>query len=101
MSRKWAYEKRRGLRRPVGYLATIVRPEDGSHLADCMVLDLSEGGARLRVKAEIELPKRFILMLARVAKVLRRCETVWRRGPEMGVQFVSAPSRKKKVPSTK
>jgi hypothetical protein len=101
VSKKWAYEKRKGLRRALGYHASIVHTEDGSHLADCVVVDLSEAGARLQVKPEIDVPKRFILMLARVAKVLRRCEIVWRRGPEMGVHFLAAPPRKKKVPQDK
>jgi hypothetical protein len=90
----WAYEKRRGKRQSLLHRAEIARLEDGQHLAPCIVLDISESGARLGVKTPpASLPKEFVLVLSRVGNVLRRCAVVRSNERELGVKFVT-PEKK-------
>ena len=54
---------------------------------DCMVIDISEGGARLF--SDTALPDAFTLILSGDATQTRRdCRVVWRLGGECGVAFV-------------
>jgi hypothetical protein len=90
----WAYEKRRGKRQNLSHRAEIARIEDGQHLAPCIVLDISETGARLGVKSSAaSLPKEFVLVLSRVGNVLRRCSVVRSNERELGVKFVMPPRK--------
>lgn len=54
---------------------------------DCLVTDVSDGGARLHVEG-CEVPQRFILWLTPNDR--RECQMAWRLGHEIGVQFVDA-----------
>ena len=62
---------------------------DGSASTACEVLDISEGGARLRplMCAPDVLPDRFTLLLSSCGRVRRACRVAWRSGSQMGVQF--------------
>lgn len=62
---------------------------DGSASTACEVLDISEGGARLRplMCAPDGLPDRFTLLLSSCGRVRRTCRVAWRSRSEMGVQF--------------
>jgi hypothetical protein len=62
---------------------------DGSPSTKCEVLDISEGGARLRplTGSPKTLPEKFILMLSKCGKVRRNCRVIWRSAAELGVQF--------------
>ncbi len=52
---------------------------------DCIVLNLSDGGAQLHVRAP-DLPDVFVLHLVESGK-RRHCRVVWRQGAEIGVAF--------------
>lgn len=52
----------------------------------CSVLDISEGGVRLRVGA-LAVPKIFILELA--PQIRRLCHIVWRQNDVLGAAFIS------------
>jgi PilZ domain len=57
---------------------------------ECMVVDLSDQGARLY--SEIETPPAFTLTISGDSGDERRtCQVVWRLGHEVGVQFTDAP----------
>ncbi len=62
---------------------------DGSPSTKCEVLDISEGGARLRplMGSPKMLPEKFILLLSTCGKVRRNCRVIWRSAAELGVQF--------------
>ena len=64
--------------------------DDGTPIADCLLRDISIGGARLRVEAVVEVPEKFNLQVPRGGKVQRHCEIVWKSNVEMGVRFVDA-----------
>ena len=54
----------------------------GQH--ECMIVDLSEGGARLHTP--VETPPAFNLMvLTDSGAIQRRCKVIWRLGDEVGV----------------
>ena len=85
-------EKRQGRRQSLAHAATIARLEDSTHVADCMVRDVSAGGARLLVKDPETLPRSFLLLISQSGNVSRRCEVVWTRHNQVGVRFL-APRR--------
>lgn len=62
---------------------------DGSASKACEILDISEGGARLRplMCAPDAVPDAFTLLLSACGKVRRRCRVAWRSASELGVQF--------------
>ena len=81
-------ERRKHPRIAVVQAATMLR-NDGSPLADCVLRDISVGGARLRVEAIADVPRTFNLLVPRGGKVQRHCELVWQSDSEMGVRFLS------------
>jgi hypothetical protein len=70
----------------------LVCSADGKPIAGCQLCDVSAVGARLALAAPelAKLPDEFILVLAKRAKVHRRCRVVWRTAEEVGVQFSHA-----------
>jgi hypothetical protein len=62
---------------------------DGSASSACEIMDISEGGARLRplMYAPDSVPDRFILLLSACGRVRRSCRVAWRSKVELGVQF--------------
>jgi hypothetical protein len=62
---------------------------DGSASAACEIVDISEGGARLRplMLAPDMLPESFILLLSGCGRVRRPCRVAWRSKSELGVEF--------------
>jgi hypothetical protein len=53
----------------------------------CAIADISATGARIELKAECELPERFILLLTPSGDARRHCRLVWRNGLAAGVEF--------------
>ena len=53
---------------------------------DCHVTDISRQGAKVSTNLAEKLPARFDLVFA--SHVVRPCRAVWRRGNNVGVQFV-------------
>lgn len=52
-----------------------------------MLSDVSKGGAKMSVVAQLEIPDQFILLLSADGSTRRHCHVVWREGTLMGVQF--------------
>jgi hypothetical protein len=61
---------------------------DGSRLRCCEVLDVSEGGARIMVPSQDELPKEFWLVLTKDRTRRRHCRMVWRSDTQVGVAYL-------------
>ncbi|WP_183258061.1 PilZ domain-containing protein [Bradyrhizobium sp. CIR48] len=70
------------------YRASLVG-SDGAWQRDCVILDISETGARLRIEGSPDVLKtrEFFLSLSRMGLVFRRCELVRLDGAEVGVRF--------------
>jgi hypothetical protein len=61
---------------------------DGGFAArQCTVLDISEGGARLRVEDPQFVKPRFQLKFER-ASPGRNCKVAWKKGDVIGIEFV-------------
>jgi hypothetical protein len=57
---------------------------------DCVIWDISDGGARLAIALPLaDLPRHFILNLFRDESVQRHCEVVWMDKRFVGVRFTA------------
>ena len=68
---------------------------NGRTICACTIRNLSNGGAHISGVAKAKVPDRFDLHFADVIAP-RRCQVLWRRGNEIGVEFVA--SEKASVP---
>lgn len=59
---------------------------DGNSVVDCVVRDLSESGAKLKVVSIVGIPDHFSLALEGERNG-RACSIAWRKGSELGVTF--------------
>jgi hypothetical protein len=56
------------------------------------ITELSVGGARLRLGTTILLPGAFLLLI-KAEELIVPVEVKWRRGDELGVEFIGQPQR--------
>jgi hypothetical protein len=81
-------ERRRSPRRRL-YRAAKIKVGVGILAHDCILIDISERGARLYI-AGFDVPDEFVLLLSGDGVVREsKYKVVWRRGHEVGVEFVS------------
>jgi hypothetical protein len=67
-----------------------IRFDDGFSVRACWLMDLSNTGVRIMVDAPRDVADRFSLLLSRSAAPGRRCRVKWRKGSEIGAEFVGA-----------
>jgi hypothetical protein len=68
---------------------------DGTWRRDCIMLDVSQTGARLTIHSIEGLKlKEFFLLLSSTGLTFRRCELAWVNGEEIGARFVTAEKKK-------
>jgi PilZ domain len=79
-------ENRKFTRRSID-LVVQIEPADGSTICG-VLLDLSQGGVRLKVSNPENLPEQFMLKLS--DKVHRSSRIAWRSAEQIGVEFLSA-----------
>ena len=65
-----------------------IRFDNGFSVRPCLVADLSSSGVRLVVEEPHAVAMQFSLLLTRDATPGRRCRVKWRRGFEIGAEFV-------------
>jgi hypothetical protein len=65
-----------------------IRFDSGFSVRPCVVADLSGTGARLLVEEPHTVASQFSLLFKRDANPGRRCRVKWRRGREIGAEFV-------------
>jgi hypothetical protein len=80
-------ENRKFTRRDID-LVVHIDTLDGT-IIDAEMLDLSQGGVRLKVGNSDNLPEQFLLQLS--ATIHRWSRIAWRSNDEIGVEFVSVP----------
>ena len=70
---------------------------DGTWRRSCMLLDVSQTGAKLEVEGTLDVlqAKEFFLVLSSTGLAYRRCELVWIDGTMAGVHFITADNKKK------
>jgi hypothetical protein len=80
-------ELRKYKRREVHYpVWIVVGPGQPPH--PCMLLNVSQGGAKIEIDEQLEPPEQFTLLLAETSPARRACRLVWRNGTNMGVEFL-------------
>jgi PilZ domain len=79
------------------YSATLLGV-DGTWRRSCILIDVSDTGAKLRIDGSTDALKarEFFLLLSTTGLAFRRCELIWINGPDVGVQFVSGKASKRK-----
>lgn len=77
---------------------TYIMGIDGTWRRDCMMLDVSQTGARLCVEGSLEGLdlKEFFLLLSSTGLAYRRCKMVRVAGDQIGVQFQDRDTVRKK-----
>jgi hypothetical protein len=83
-------DQRKHLRRPFNYPGTIL-VGSGVPARACVIVDISETGAKLGVHAGVDIPDEFVLLIGGASGARRECHLVWKAGNRLGVQFVHAP----------
>ena len=73
---------------------------DGTWKRDCVIVDVSNDGAKLQVDGGLNGLDvgEFLLASSGSGQTQRRCEMRWCKGTEIGVKFIKA-SAKKKAPA--
>ncbi len=77
----------RRFRRKSVILASSLETARGT--VQCVALDLSLGGARVRVQEKLETQDQVTLILAKFGRF--PAQVVWRNAPEAGLQFADPP----------
>jgi len=82
-----------------GHAATIMAI-DGTWGRPCVMLDVSDTGARLSIEGSIEglQMSEFFLVLSSVGKAYRRCQLAWVNGNQVGVDFLKLGTNTKQKP---
>jgi PilZ domain len=65
---------------------------DRRSTVSCVVRDISDTGARLRVEGSVNAPDTFLLIIE-LDGLEADCEVVWRKPPDLAVAFVSPPRK--------
>ena len=65
---------------------------DGHCNYNCLVADVSEGGARVRTADTYTIPARVFLFLAKSGDIFE-CDVKWRRDGEVGLAFIDGVPR--------
>lgn len=81
------YQPRRSSRRKLK-IPVLVFHEGGERIAQAYTLDVSKGGAKLKLDRSIDLPEQFLISLSERGEVQRLCRLVWRTAGEIGVRFI-------------
>jgi hypothetical protein len=81
-----------------GGIDTRIFAIDGTWQRSCIMIDVSQTGARLKVPDSIEglSLKEFFLVLSSVGATFRRCELSWVDGDNIGIQFLKSDIKPKK-----
>jgi hypothetical protein len=76
---------------------------DGTWRRNCLMIDVSQTGARLWVEGSIEGLdlKEFFLLLSSTGLAFRRCRLVRVSGDQLGIEFLARDKAKKKLSKQK
>ena len=92
-------EKRESKRYSINRVAKFVT-ESGALPRDCIVTNISEGGARLFSEAA-NIPDQFRLLIDGDTPIPEECRVVWRLGGEIGVAFVTQEKERERLDAIK
>jgi hypothetical protein len=81
-------DQRKSERKPFARRAWIAT-DGGTSIEECVLGNLSDTGAKLVFRKEMDLPVNFVLRLTFDGRVARKCRLAWHCGNEIGVEFVA------------
>ncbi|MBV8429363.1 MAG: PilZ domain-containing protein [Hyphomicrobiales bacterium] len=61
---------------------------NGDLLSQCLIKDLSNGGAKITGVVVGKIPNEFTLRIARGAIGLRKCHVLWKNATTIGIEFI-------------
>jgi hypothetical protein len=71
---------------------------DGTWRRTCLMLDISDSGAKLQVQGPLkDLNKEFFLLMSSTGLPYRHCELIWINGEQVGVSFIKPGTKKSAV----
>ena len=72
---------------------------DGTWRRDCIMIDVSQTGARLRIEGSVEGLdlKEFFLLLSSTGLAFRRCQLVRVTGDQIGVKFLARDKSQRRL----
>jgi hypothetical protein len=76
-------------RRQAHKQAAWITLDDGMTKRECLVLDVSPGGAKIITDAAFDVRDTFGLALVPTHPKRQPCEVVWRRGNTYGIKFLA------------
>lgn len=78
-------------------LAVNLMGSDGTWRRSCVLLDVSQTGAKIEVEGTLDVlqAKEFFMLLSSTGLAYRRCELVWIDGTIAGVHFINADGKRK------
>ena len=88
-------ERRNHQRTPINRVARLVA-EAGTPTGDCIVIDISDSGARLLCE-NFTAPDTFRLMIDGDHPIRQDCRVAWRLGCEVGVEFITEQREKERL----
>jgi hypothetical protein len=68
-------------------IPALIYVRDGASLCPCTVLDVAQGGGRIRLEADVAVPDHFDLLFTKGGTVRRACRVIWRHDGYLGVAF--------------
>lgn len=80
-------DTRASKRKPLRYPVWMDKGDSGS-LTECMLSDVSEGGAKLKLPSQLAVPTNFSLRLTRNGLPARLCQVMWQDGIDIGIKFI-------------
>jgi hypothetical protein len=80
--------KQRAHQRSRAFLGAKIVFNDRNSTFDCVIREISEGGAMIKVENALATPDHFTLLLSDGRRY--ECEVRWRRINSIGVQFLGA-----------
>jgi hypothetical protein len=93
---RWESRKAQRVRLEHSYPVNLMGV-DGTWRRSCVLLDVSDTGAKLEVEGPVNVLQagEFFLLLSSTGLAFRRCTLVWIDGTQIGVRFIPKESKKK------
>ena len=92
-------ERRNNQRTTINRVAKLMA-EAGTPIGDCIVIDISDGGARLLCE-NFTAPDTFRLVIDGDPPIREDCRVAWRLGCELGVEFITKQREKERLDAVK
>lgn len=86
LPRKQQRKKRAADRQTVYRFARVIMPDRS--MLNCIIKDLSPGGARIMIEGNIELPPRVLLKIDQTGQT-KQARVAWQKETEIGLQFLA------------